>query len=49
MQNLNQWMNIGKYEHELKSKMEVIKSKINGDYDYNEDLKIPRSTNRGTI
>ena len=28
-----------KYEDELKSKMEVIKSKINGDYDYNEDLR----------
>ena len=27
------------YEQELKSKMEVIKSKINGDYDYNEDLR----------
>ena len=27
------------YEQELKSNMEVIKSKINGDYDYNEDLR----------
>ena len=27
------------YEQELKSKMEVIKSKINGDYDYSEDLR----------
>jgi len=27
------------YEQELKSKMEAIKSKINGDYDYNEDLR----------
>ena len=30
------WYN---YEQELRSKMEVIKSKINGDYDYNEDLR----------
>ena len=27
------------YEQKLKSKMEVIKSKINGDYDYYEDMK----------
>ena len=27
------------YEQELKSKMEVIKSKINGDYDYYEDMR----------
>ena len=27
------------YEQELKSKMEIIKSKLNGDYDYNEDLR----------
>jgi len=27
------------YEQELKSKMEIIKSKINGDYDYDEDLR----------
>ena len=27
------------YEQELKSKMDVILSKINGDYDYNEDLR----------
>ena len=27
------------YEQELRSKMEVIKSKINGDYDYDEDLR----------
>ena len=27
------------YEQELKSTMEIIKSKLNGDYDYNEDLR----------
>ena len=27
------------YEQELRSKMDIILSKINGDYDYNEDLR----------